>query len=85
MHAKLRLYFLVVLIMGLGIGLILYKHFALGFPLLPDDKKPVWTIEAKIDFVARGDPVIVSFALPPQPAGLPHGRLTYPRTAHRHT
>ncbi|WP_297325080.1 inactive transglutaminase family protein [Nitrosomonas sp.] len=66
MHAKLRLYFLVVLIMGLGIGLILYKHFALGFPLLPDDKKPVWTIEAKIDFVARGDPVIVSFALPPQ-------------------
>ncbi len=66
MHAKLRLYFLVILIMGLGIGLILYKHFALGFPLLPDDKKPVWTIEAKIDFVARGEPVTVSFALPPQ-------------------
>ncbi len=68
MHSKLRLYVLVVLIMGLGIGLILYKHFALGFPLLPDDKKSVWTIEAKIDFVARGDPVIVSFALPAQTA-----------------
>ena len=66
MSAKLRLYILVVLIMGLGIGLILYKHFALGFPLSPDDKKSVWTIEAKIDFIARGDPVIVSFALPPQ-------------------
>ncbi|MEK7844504.1 MAG: UUP1 family membrane protein, partial [Pseudomonadota bacterium] len=46
--------------------MILYKHFALGFPLSPDDKKSVWTIEAKIDFIARGDPVIVSFALPPQ-------------------
>ncbi len=66
MSAKLRLYILVVLIMGLGIGLILYKHFALGFPLSPDDKKSVWTIEAKIDFIARGDPIIISFALPPQ-------------------
>lgn len=64
MSPKLRLYILVFLIMGLGIGLILYKHFALGFPLSPDDKKSVWTIEAKIDFIARGDPVIVSFALP---------------------
>ena len=68
--AKLRLYILVILIMGLGIGLILYKHFALGFPLSPDDKKPVWTIEARIDFVARGDPVIVSFALPPKTPGI---------------
>ncbi|WP_394808154.1 inactive transglutaminase family protein [Nitrosomonas sp.] len=66
MSSKLRLYILVFLIMGLGIGLISYKHFALGFPLSPDDKKSVWTIEAKIDFIARGDPVIVSFALPPQ-------------------
>ena len=66
MHAKRRLYIIVILMMGLGIGLILYKHFALGFPLSPDDKKAVWTIEAKIDFIARGDPVIVSFALPPQ-------------------
>ena len=65
MRATLRLYTLVLLIMGAGIGLILYKHLALGFPLLPDEKKLVWTIEAKIDFVAHGDPVKVSFALPP--------------------
>ena len=66
MNAKLRLYILVILLMGLGIGLILYKHYVLGFPLLPDHKKSVWTVEAKVDFTARGDPVIVSFALPPQ-------------------
>ena len=66
MYAKLRLYIVVILLLGFGIGLTLYKHFALGFPLSPDDKKSVWTIEARIDFVARGDPVIVSFALPPQ-------------------
>lgn len=66
MHANLRFYLLVILVMGLGVGLILYKHFILGFPLLPDDKTPVWTIEAKIDFSARGGPVVVSFALPPE-------------------
>ncbi|SFE24268.1 inactive transglutaminase family protein [Nitrosomonas sp. Nm166] len=67
---KLRLYTLVILLMGLGIGLILYKHFALGFPLSPDDKKSVWTIEAKIDFIARGDPIIVSFALPSETSNI---------------
>lgn len=66
MQAKHRLYILVFLIMCTGVGLILYKHLILGFPLLPDDKKLVWTVEAKIDFAAQGDPVIVSFALPPK-------------------
>ena len=66
MQAKHRLYILVFLIMCTGIGLILYKHLVLGFPLLPNDKKLVWTVEAKIDFSAQGDPVIVSFALPPK-------------------
>ncbi len=66
MKAEFKLYILVFLIMTTGIGLILYKHLALGFPLLPDDKKLTWIVEAKIDFVANGEPVIVSFALPPK-------------------
>ena len=66
MQAQVRLYSAVLLIFFIGIGLILYKHLALGFPLMPDDKKFVWTIEAKIDFQAQGDPVIISLALPPK-------------------
>ncbi len=66
MQATFRLYALVLLIMSAGIGLILYKHLALGFPLLPDEKKLVWIVEAKIDFIAHGDPINVSFALPPK-------------------
>jgi len=65
MQNSTRLYSAVILILFFGIGLILYKHLVLGFPLMPDDKKFVWTIEAKIDFQAQGDPVIISFALPP--------------------
>jgi len=57
---------LVLLIMSAGIGLTLYKHLALGFPLLPDEKKLLWIVEAKIDFMAHGDPIKVSFALPPK-------------------
>lgn len=66
MRATFRLYALVLLIISAGIGLILYKHLALGFPLLPDEKKLVWIIEAKIDFIAHGDPIKISFALPPK-------------------
>ncbi|MDP1558806.1 MAG: inactive transglutaminase family protein [Nitrosomonas sp.] len=66
MQTRLTLYILVFLILGTASGMILYKHLVLGFPLLPDDKKLVWTIEARIDFIAQGDPVIVSFALPPK-------------------
>lgn len=64
MTAKFRLATLVAILVSTGIGLILYKHFALGFPLLPGDKKQVWSIEATIEFQAHGDPVSVSFALP---------------------
>lgn len=70
MRSKANLYFLVLLLIGSGIGLTLYKHFSLGFPLWPADKTQVWTIEAKIEFEANGDPVIISFALPNEPPNL---------------
>ena len=72
MQASVRLYSVVILILFTGIGLILYKHLVLGFPLMPDEKKFVWTIEAKIDFQAQGEPIIVSLALPPR-----NPRLTF--------
>ena len=65
--SKLKLYALALALIACGIGLMLYKHYALGFPLMPGDKTPVWTIEAKIEFIARGDPVIVNFTLPNNP------------------
>lgn len=65
--SRIKLYAFALALIVCGIGLMLYKHFAVGFPLLPGDKTPVWTIEAKIDFVARGDPVIVNFTIPNNP------------------
>ncbi|MCF7982474.1 MAG: inactive transglutaminase family protein [Pseudomonadales bacterium] len=67
MTPRFKLAVLVFVLVSSGIGLILYKHFSLGFPLWPGDKQQVWTIEAKIEFVAHGDPVVVSLALPDNP------------------
>lgn len=67
MTPRTKLTILVLLLVSSGIGLILYKHFSLGFPLWPGDKQPVWTVEAKIEFFAGDEPVVVSFALPDKP------------------
>lgn len=67
-HPKFLL--LVLLLLATGIGLTLYKHFALGFPLWPGEKTSVWSIEAKIDFQAQDEPAQVSFALPHKAPGI---------------
>ena len=61
---KLRLYLIALLLIALGVGLTLYKHFALDFPLLPGERQQLWTIEAQVSFEAQGEPVTVSLARP---------------------
>ena len=64
MSDRLQLAIVVVILTGLGLGLTLYKHFALGFPLLPGRVAEVWTAEAEINFDAEGKDVAISFATP---------------------
>jgi len=70
MNSRPKFILFVLLLLVAGFGLTLYKHFALGFPLWPGERTQVWTIEAKIEFLAQGEPAQVSFALPHQPPGL---------------
>jgi len=67
MAPRLNLYLVVALLLLVGFGSIIYKVAGLGFPLLPGEKKSVWTIEARIEFEAENQPVLVSFALPDNP------------------
>ena len=53
----------------LGVGLTLYKVFALGFPLIPGEYRDVWTIESKISFKPGDGPVDVELKLPAAEAG----------------
>ncbi len=67
MSAKIKVYIAAALLCVIGLGLTLYKSVELGFPLLPGNQQPVWTIEAEVNFTAVGDPVLVSLALPLDP------------------
>lgn len=64
MQAKIQLYVWMVVLVGLGLGLTAYKHFQLGFPVLPGKTQTVWTVEAKVRFKAKGEAVKVSLNLP---------------------
>lgn len=64
MSTRAQVYLLALLFILLGASLVLYKSIVLGFPIFPGQYKTVWTIEAKVEFEALGDPVKVSLALP---------------------
>ena len=64
MERRYSLYFIIALLVLLGLGAASYKIFVLGFPIWPKEKEQVWTVEAKINFEAHGDPVTVSLNLP---------------------
>ena len=53
----------------LGVGLMVYKVFVLGFPLLPGEYREVWTVESKVSFKPGQGPVDVELTLPEPLAG----------------
>ena len=50
--------------MIVGTLLVWYRHAAFDVPWLPGEKKQIWSIEAKIEFLAQNQPVKVSLAIP---------------------
>ncbi|ADE55675.1 inactive transglutaminase family protein [Coraliomargarita akajimensis] len=68
MNAKIQLRFLILILSAAGLALALTKHFKHGYPLLPRQQTPVWSIEANIRFKAKGDPVKLNFAVPGEQA-----------------
>ncbi len=65
---RLQVYIISALLLAVGLGLTLYKVFALGFPLFPGESREVWTLESKVTFAPSGGPVDVHLTLP-QTAG----------------
>lgn len=47
-----------------GVALTIYRHVAFNIPWLPGEKRLIWSVEAKIEFQAKDEPVKVSFAIP---------------------
>lgn len=52
-----------------ALSLVYYKVTELGLPLSPGQKTDVWTMEARISFMARNQPVKLELNIPRQPPG----------------
>lgn len=64
-HPKsFSLYFLVCVMLIIGIGLTWYRHAAFDIPWLPEVKRQTWSVEAKIEFEALNAPIKLSLAIP---------------------
>ena len=70
MKSRFPLSLMVLFLITAGLGLTLYKHLVLGFPLLGEDTSTVWSIEARVNFQANGGPTQASLTLPDQQAGV---------------
>lgn len=62
-------YTVVGLLTLVGIVTALMRHHYMEIPFTPGVQKPVWLIEARIDFDASGEPVTARLGLPDSPPG----------------
>ncbi|TVQ92381.1 MAG: gonadoliberin III [Chromatiaceae bacterium] len=69
LRAQLPFYVGVLLLTLVGITLAWVRHIELGIPWFPGAERPVWLVEARVDFIATGSPVLASLDLPSQPPG----------------
>lgn len=60
-----RTFFTILALLALsGVLIAVLRHMVTGAPFLPGQEKSVWLVEARVDFVAAGDPVSASLGLP---------------------
>lgn len=52
-----------------GVSLAIIRHLELGVPWWPGEQRPVWLVEARIDFQTSDEPVSVRLNIPDQPPG----------------
>ena len=69
MNSKPHFYIWIFILIVTGISMTWLRYAYLHIPVWPGDKKSVWLIEARIDFIPDGQPVLVSLDLPDNPPG----------------
>ncbi|WP_166252239.1 inactive transglutaminase family protein [Marinobacter salicampi] len=68
-RSRYPFYFGTFLLITAGILLAVLRHVEMGIPWLAGEQRPVWMVEARVDFVAQGEPVLVSLNIPEDPPG----------------
>lgn len=66
---RIPFYIAIALLIAAGISVATWRHIELGIPWFTGEQKPLWMVEARIDFVGTGDPVLASLSIPERPPG----------------
>ncbi|UJF18635.1 inactive transglutaminase family protein [Vibrio sp. SS-MA-C1-2] len=69
MTSRVPFYFLIAMLVVVGLSLNWYRHDVYGVPWTPNTHSNVWEVEARIQFDAHGDPIKVSLASPTTQSG----------------
>lgn len=68
-RSRLPFYFAIFLLITAGLALAVLRHVELGIPWLSGEQRPIWTVEARVDFEALDGPVLASLNIPEDPPG----------------
>ena len=69
MNAKIFFFALVAGLFIVGMSQTIQRHLAFDIPWLPGETRTIWNIDAKIDFEAKGEPVLATLTTPAHQAG----------------
>ncbi|MFH7319182.1 inactive transglutaminase family protein [Desulfurivibrio sp. D14AmB] len=69
MRSRLFFYLIVLALVVAGCAIAWQRHLQTQLPLLPGVQAPVWLVEVRVDFTARGEPVTVNLDIPDDPPG----------------
>ena len=61
---RLSLLALVAILVTAGFAQTLHRHYQYEVPWIPGVEKAIWSIEARVQFIARGEPVTVNLRRP---------------------
>lgn len=68
-RSRIPFFFAILLLIAAGVSIAVWRHVELNIPWFTGEQKPVWMVEARIDFTGTGDPVLASMNIPDQPPG----------------
>ena len=68
-RSRLPFYIAVLLLITAGLSLAIWRHVEMGIPWLNGEQRPVWMVEARVDFDASNGPVLASLNIPERPPG----------------
>lgn len=68
-RSRIPFFTAIALLILAGTALAIWRHVELGIPWLTGEQRPVWMVEARIDFNAENEPVLASLNIPEQSPG----------------